>query len=602
MAHTIQMRQDTAANWTSTNPTLYSGEIGYETDTDKFKMGDGSTAWTSLTDYYEPGSSKTGRAATLVVAANNSTSLLKEQADYVCDGTNDQTEINAALTASKNVYLAEGDFSAYGIQVPDYTHLYGSGFGTKISLPSGATGNVITNSNHTAGNTGILINDLFVDGNDTNAVTYSRGIELYETAKSSILNCWTQNTKEGITHATRGIGIYISNGSTDVMIKNCFATDNGHEGIGIRELCERISVIGCVSWDNDFEGFQVAANSAAGAGACKDILLSGNMANGHASYGGITVHGEGIERVSILNNVVKGAGAGIYLLSDTTPYNQDCIVSNNIISDTKTHAAGIELLNVEHTMVTGNQILDGDDAGILISNSDYSIVNNNNIDNMVDYGIDVYSSDYCSFSGNTVISSAGGFYTNGNYGTFINNYIKSNEGHGVLISGTYHNILNNYVLDNNTDDDTTHYGINIANTYNTVLNNKIYLTVPTVGHQYGIHVSANNCIFKNNDIRQSGKSKNFDITGVTTIVQRNNDGYDTETSGTATLVNGNTTIAVTHGLDVTPAAGDIVVTPIEAWGSMAQFYIDTYTSTQFTIHADADPGQDVDFAWKAIIL
>ena len=28
----------------------------------------------------------------------------------------------------------------------------------------------------------------------------------------------------------------------------------------------------------------------------------------------------------------------------------------------------------------------------------------------------------------------------------------------------------------------------------------------------------------------------------------------------------------------------------------------TYTSTQFTIHADQDPGQDVDFAWKAIIL
>ena len=44
----IQVRRDTAANWTSTNPTLASGEMGFETDTGKFKIGTGSTAWTVL--------------------------------------------------------------------------------------------------------------------------------------------------------------------------------------------------------------------------------------------------------------------------------------------------------------------------------------------------------------------------------------------------------------------------------------------------------------------------------------------------------------------------------------------------------------------------
>jgi hypothetical protein len=44
----IKFRRDTAANWTSTNPTLASGEPGLETDTGKIKYGDGSTAWTSL--------------------------------------------------------------------------------------------------------------------------------------------------------------------------------------------------------------------------------------------------------------------------------------------------------------------------------------------------------------------------------------------------------------------------------------------------------------------------------------------------------------------------------------------------------------------------
>lgn len=44
----IQVRRDTAANWTSTNPTLEAGEMGLETDTNLFKIGTGSTAWNSL--------------------------------------------------------------------------------------------------------------------------------------------------------------------------------------------------------------------------------------------------------------------------------------------------------------------------------------------------------------------------------------------------------------------------------------------------------------------------------------------------------------------------------------------------------------------------
>ena len=45
-----QQRRDTASNWASNNPTLLAGEWGYETDTKKFKIGDGTTAYTSL-DY-----------------------------------------------------------------------------------------------------------------------------------------------------------------------------------------------------------------------------------------------------------------------------------------------------------------------------------------------------------------------------------------------------------------------------------------------------------------------------------------------------------------------------------------------------------------------
>lgn len=48
MPQRIQLRRDVAADWTSTDPTLAAGEIGLETDTNRLKIGDGATAWSSL--------------------------------------------------------------------------------------------------------------------------------------------------------------------------------------------------------------------------------------------------------------------------------------------------------------------------------------------------------------------------------------------------------------------------------------------------------------------------------------------------------------------------------------------------------------------------
>ena len=46
----IKFRRDTAANWTLANPTLAQGEPGFEHDTGKLKIGDGTTTWQQL-DY-----------------------------------------------------------------------------------------------------------------------------------------------------------------------------------------------------------------------------------------------------------------------------------------------------------------------------------------------------------------------------------------------------------------------------------------------------------------------------------------------------------------------------------------------------------------------
>jgi hypothetical protein len=48
MATRIQLRRGTAAAWTAANPVLADGEIGVETDTRFYKIGNGVTAWTAL--------------------------------------------------------------------------------------------------------------------------------------------------------------------------------------------------------------------------------------------------------------------------------------------------------------------------------------------------------------------------------------------------------------------------------------------------------------------------------------------------------------------------------------------------------------------------
>lgn len=48
MADKFQFRRDTASAWTSANPVLSQGELGLELGTGKYKIGDGATAWNSL--------------------------------------------------------------------------------------------------------------------------------------------------------------------------------------------------------------------------------------------------------------------------------------------------------------------------------------------------------------------------------------------------------------------------------------------------------------------------------------------------------------------------------------------------------------------------
>jgi hypothetical protein len=84
MATRMQQRRGTAAQWTAANPTLAAGEIGFETDTSKFKMGNGSSAWSALA-YFTNATELNAAISNLIDAAPGTLDTLNELAAAVGD-------------------------------------------------------------------------------------------------------------------------------------------------------------------------------------------------------------------------------------------------------------------------------------------------------------------------------------------------------------------------------------------------------------------------------------------------------------------------------------------------------------------------------------
>ncbi len=83
MAVKIQLRRDTAANWNSNNPILAEGEIGVELDTNRMKVGDGSTHWNDLSYAFEDYYVKTGETVANADKVDNFDASQTPQANQI---------------------------------------------------------------------------------------------------------------------------------------------------------------------------------------------------------------------------------------------------------------------------------------------------------------------------------------------------------------------------------------------------------------------------------------------------------------------------------------------------------------------------------------
>lgn len=160
----IQLRRGTAAagvtQWTT--QVLYAGEIGYETDTGKFKIGDGTTAWNSL-PYASVLPSELNelvddRVSNLLVAGSNITLTYNDNANTLtvaASGTSTedvQDIIGSSVIAGSGISVSYNDgagtttisLSDPTIQVADITDLTVSA--SELNLLDGSVANTVVNS------------------------------------------------------------------------------------------------------------------------------------------------------------------------------------------------------------------------------------------------------------------------------------------------------------------------------------------------------------------------------------------------------------------------------------------------------------------------
>ena len=191
MATKIQLRRDTSANWTSLNPTLSSGEIGYETNTGKFKIGNGSTLWSAL-DYFLDSSDLSGyltassASTTYLTQASASTTYLTQASastEYLTQ-TSASTEY-LTQTAASTTYLGKylniveksGSYTIVSGDQNFLIRLSGSSAYT-VSIPTDATFNFDIGTQITLLNTGTGLKTIAAVTPGTTTVNATPGLKL----------------------------------------------------------------------------------------------------------------------------------------------------------------------------------------------------------------------------------------------------------------------------------------------------------------------------------------------------------------------------------------------------------------------------------------
>ena len=349
--------------------------------------------------------------------------------DYLCDGSNDATQIIAALNAlpvtGGEVVILDGTYNiTESIYIPyDNVVLRGNGNATilkrmydseEMEEEPYVEGLIMLN-----GKSGCKITDLQIDGNNNFYTSYSNyGILLYSSSNNTV----TGNT----CHNNNGFGIYLASSSNNVITGN--TCNNNRNGIDLYNLSDN-TIAGNTCHNNEYNGIYLDSSNS--------NTITGNTCNNN--YEGIS----------------------LYFSNDSTITGNTC--HNNEYS-------GIYLDNSNDNTITGSTC-NNNSGGISLGGSNDNTITGNTCNNS-DVGIFLFSSSNNTTTGNTCNNSDVGISLGGsNDNTIAGNTCHNNEYNGIFLFSSSNNTTTGNTCNNNNN-----YGIYLAssdNNFNCIVGNNL---------------------------------------------------------------------------------------------------------------------------------
>lgn len=336
--------------------------------------------------------------ATVVVASSEAENT--SGADYVCDGTDDQNEIESAIAdiAASNrggrVLLTEGRYTlSAGIsdQSADNVVVEGQGDGAELFLEAGVSANIFD----VTAQESWAFHNLELDGNGANQ----------SDAGSSSNQC----------------GIYFGSGSSDLTVSNCYIHDTGYANVRVNRSSTTQHTVNIVNnvLDGTYFTNDVAANGVALAGGGSNEAWNAVVANNivrNQVWAGVEI-AEGWYNVTVAGNVFKDTSSGGQAAINPHPktsigevavtgntivcpnakdgissdYASNVSITNNVIKGVTRHGIHAGFGGGEIPIMNGNRILDCGDNGIRVygdgGSSNDGVIVANKISNSTNEGI-----------------------------------------------------------------------------------------------------------------------------------------------------------------------------------------------------------------------
>ncbi len=317
-------------------------------------------------------------AATLVVAASDSTAKDKTNADYVCDGTDDHIQIQAALDAlpaqGGSVLLLAGNYLAERIEIPSNTTFAGVGTATVLKMEDALEDRFITQdgwhgTNVTTIVSNIVIRDMQIDGNNRNQTNIGANVDAQGNAGCLDFKYTTGLTvRNCLIYQPWAVGIEVTH-STNVKVIGNTIRDYADDGIAINEETHYAIVS-----DNVIEdGVDTKTYGGSAAIEVQDGASFVTVTNNVIKFIDITMlnPSDGIavgshpdedpcHHINITNNSIYTNQGEVSVMIKVRGEASDAlaehvIVSNNVMEDISTDTAvKIQIWNASNVTVMGN--------------------------------------------------------------------------------------------------------------------------------------------------------------------------------------------------------------------------------------------------------